>query len=50
MLYDFRRTAVRNLVRTSMPDAVAIELIGHKTRSMFDRYDVTSDADLAERP
>jgi integrase len=48
LLHDFRRSAVRNMIRRGVQQKTARVISGHKTDAVFSRYNIVSEADTRD--
>jgi integrase len=48
IFHDLRRSGARNLVNAGVPEKIAMQIGGWKTRSVFDRYNIVDQKNIAD--
>src|SRR6266550_8184862 len=48
IIHDFRRSAIKNLMKAGVNEKVAMKISGHRTRSVFDRYHIVDTEDVGD--
>jgi hypothetical protein len=46
LIHDLRRSGVRNLINSGVPETVAMKISGHLTNAVFKRYAIVSTEDI----
>ena len=48
LFHDLRRSAVRNFEKARVSQVVAMRISGHKTASIYRRYRIVDESDIAD--